>query len=266
MSLFDAFVRDFFGSDPFFMRPQPAPQPQNPIKVHRVTHMVEGVVNNGNSRTFRTISYSSGSKSMNNISNLEQRPSAKKQPLALTYNSAPKPVNPDRIRCSSVCEGWKKTLRSDKPERLLPAIPNNRPDPKKDQKLRRGSERFSRHTTRSTLASRKRSEDSLNRSYPGAGNRRKLMSRNTDTEDINDEAASSSSEDVSNISGGPYRAEDIEEQKLVNVLEREMLSKNPNVPWSEIAGLHEAKGLLQEAVILPILMPDYFQGIKKGFL
>eukprot|EP00093_Oithona_nana_P009594 09594.XXX_38575_37062_1 [CDS] Oithona nana genome sequencing. len=42
-----------------------------------------------------------------------------------------------------------------------------------------------------------------------------------------------------------------------------MLSKHPNVPWTDIAGLQEAKGLLQEAVILPILMPEYFQGIRR---
>ena len=95
------------------------------------------------------------------------------------------------------------------------------------------------------------------------------MSRNTTantnnvTDDDND-AGSSSSEDVSNMSSiGPYRAEEIEEQRLVNVLEKEMLSKHPNVPWGDIAGLNQAKSLLQEAVILPILMPDYFQGINR---
>ena len=65
--------------------------------------------------------------------------------------------------------------------------------------------------------------------------------------------------------GGPYRSEDPEEHRLVQVLEREMLSRHPNVPWTDIAGLHEAKGLLQEAVILPILMPDYFQGKARFF-
>ena len=59
-----------------------------------------------------------------------------------------------------------------------------------------------------------------------------------------------------------FRVEEIEEQRLVNILEKEMLSKHPNVPWSDIAGLNQAKSLLQEAVILPILMPDYFQGIQ----
>ena len=91
-------------------------------------------------RTFRHVSYSSGSKSLNNISNLngsnqssrgQQNPqSASKkgqtqQPLAITYvDKAPKPRNPERSRCSSVCTNWKNSLRNDKPERLFPAIPN----------------------------------------------------------------------------------------------------------------------------------------------
>ena len=62
---------------------------------------------------------------------------------------------------------------------------------------------------------------------------------------------------------GSYRADEFEEQRLVNLLEKEMLTEHPNVPWSNIAGLKQAKSLLQEAVILPILMPDYFQGIRR---
>ena len=62
---------------------------------------------------------------------------------------------------------------------------------------------------------------------------------------------------------GPYRADELEEQRLVNLLEKEMLTEHPNVPWNNIAGLQQAKSLLQEAVILPILMPDYFQGIRR---
>ena len=44
MSLFDAFVRDFFGADPFTsMRPVQAPRPQS-MQVQRVTQMVEGLI------------------------------------------------------------------------------------------------------------------------------------------------------------------------------------------------------------------------------
>ncbi len=33
--------------------------------------------------------------------------------------------------------------------------------------------------------------------------------------------------------------------------------------WDDIAGLEEAKRVLEEAVVLPLLMPDYFQGIRR---
>ena len=46
---------------------------------------------------------------------------------------------------------------------------------------------------------------------------------------------------------------------MVEILERDMLVKHPSVQWKAIAGLHEAKALLQEAVVLPLLMPDFFR-------
>ncbi|XP_034487781.1 katanin p60 ATPase-containing subunit A-like 1 [Drosophila innubila] len=53
------------------------------------------------------------------------------------------------------------------------------------------------------------------------------------------------------------------EAELVDILERDILQKNPKVRWSDIADLHDAKRLLEEAVVLPMLMPDYFKGIRR---
>lgn len=50
---------------------------------------------------------------------------------------------------------------------------------------------------------------------------------------------------------------------LVDLLERDILQKNPNIHWDDIADLHEAKRLLEEAVVLPMWMPDYFKGIRR---
>ena len=38
---------------------------------------------------------------------------------------------------------------------------------------------------------------------------------------------------------------------------------NPGVTFESIAGLAEAKRLLKEAVVLPLYMPEYFQGIRR---
>lgn len=43
--------------------------------------------------------------------------------------------------------------------------------------------------------------------------------------------------------------------ELINMLERDVLDKNPNVQFDDIADLEDTKKLLQEAVLLPILMP-----------
>lgn len=50
---------------------------------------------------------------------------------------------------------------------------------------------------------------------------------------------------------------------LVDLLERDIISKNPDTHWDDIADLHEAKRLLEEAVVLPMWMPDFFKGIRR---
>lgn len=52
---------------------------------------------------------------------------------------------------------------------------------------------------------------------------------------------------------------------LIEALERDCVEKCPNVPWESIAGLEQAKSLLEEAVVLPLMMPGYFTGIRKAW-
>ena len=51
--------------------------------------------------------------------------------------------------------------------------------------------------------------------------------------------------------------------ELIRMIETSMLQKSTHVSFDDIAGLDETKKLLQEAVLLPILMPDYFRGIRR---
>ncbi|XP_055852014.1 katanin p60 ATPase-containing subunit A-like 1 isoform X2 [Episyrphus balteatus] len=53
------------------------------------------------------------------------------------------------------------------------------------------------------------------------------------------------------------------EPHLVDALEKDILQRHPSVKWVDVAGLNEAKAILQEAVVLPIIMPDFFKGIRR---
>ena len=50
---------------------------------------------------------------------------------------------------------------------------------------------------------------------------------------------------------------------LINMLEREMIQKNPNLNFDEIADLSDAKSLLEEEVLYPLEMTGYFKGIRR---
>ena len=53
------------------------------------------------------------------------------------------------------------------------------------------------------------------------------------------------------------------DKDLVEALERDIISQNPNVRWDDIADLVEAKKLLKEAAVLPMWMPEFFKGIRR---
>eukprot|EP01127_Copromyxa_protea_P001988 TRINITY_DN11890_c0_g1_i1.p1 TRINITY_DN11890_c0_g1~~TRINITY_DN11890_c0_g1_i1.p1 ORF type:complete len:527 (+),score=119.83 TRINITY_DN11890_c0_g1_i1:33-1583(+) len=56
---------------------------------------------------------------------------------------------------------------------------------------------------------------------------------------------------------------DCSNRELVEMIERDLLTKTPNVSWEDIAGLKDAKELLEEAVVLPVIRPDFFRGIRR---
>ena len=51
--------------------------------------------------------------------------------------------------------------------------------------------------------------------------------------------------------------------ELIEMVEREVMERNPNVKFEDIAELEGAKNTLKEAVLLPLLMPDFFRGIRR---
>ena len=50
---------------------------------------------------------------------------------------------------------------------------------------------------------------------------------------------------------------------LIEMVEREVVEMNPNVNFEDIAELESAKRALTEAVVLPLLMPDFFVGLRR---
>ena len=51
--------------------------------------------------------------------------------------------------------------------------------------------------------------------------------------------------------------------ELIEMVEREVVDMNPNVSFDDIAELETAKRALTEAVVLPLLMPDFFVGLRR---
>ncbi|XP_078159436.1 P-loop containing nucleoside triphosphate hydrolases superfamily protein isoform X2 [Carex rostrata] len=59
------------------------------------------------------------------------------------------------------------------------------------------------------------------------------------------------------------------EPRLIEHISNEIMEKDPNVRWSDIAGLEHAKKCVMEMVIYPLIRPDIFRGCRspgKGLL
>ncbi|CAE8615827.1 unnamed protein product [Polarella glacialis] len=67
----------------------------------------------------------------------------------------------------------------------------------------------------------------------------------------------------------PNYGADKEFRELATVISRDILSKNPGIPWDSVIGLNHAKYLLKEAVVMPLRYPQFFTGLLapwKGVL
>ncbi|GLJ44209.1 hypothetical protein SUGI_0923070 [Cryptomeria japonica] len=59
---------------------------------------------------------------------------------------------------------------------------------------------------------------------------------------------------------GQYEGPDVE---LAAMLERDVVETSPGIRWDDVAGLNEAKKLLDEAVVYPLYFPDFYQGLRR---
>jgi katanin p60 ATPase-containing subunit A1 len=75
----------------------------------------------------------------------------------------------------------------------------------------------------------------------------------------NEEQGEQTSEDAENVKFVPSAVD----KDLAEIIERDILDKNPSVHWEDVAGLEQAKQLLKEAILLPRIRPDFFQGIMR---
>ncbi|XP_076925639.1 ATPase family AAA domain-containing protein FIGL1-like [Bidens hawaiensis] len=52
------------------------------------------------------------------------------------------------------------------------------------------------------------------------------------------------------------------EPRLIEHISNEIMDRDPNVRWDDIAGLHHAKKCVTEMVIWPLMRPDLFKGVR----
>jgi len=53
------------------------------------------------------------------------------------------------------------------------------------------------------------------------------------------------------------------DQMLAGMLEKDVLDNSPGVRWDDIAGLEDAKRILEEAIVWPLWSPHMFTGIRR---
>ncbi|XP_044569954.1 katanin p60 ATPase-containing subunit A-like 1 isoform X1 [Drosophila ananassae] len=161
------------------------------------------------------------------------------------------------------------------------AAPNNRRGTTGAQSSRPNStipQSTSRNGTGTTARNARQSTSAASnngaRPINGRAGGRKLSTSNNNNEPKDEDSGAASSNGAGGGGEGEDQQASQEEEKkfqpnnhieaeLVDILERDILQKDPKVRWSDIADLHDAKRLLEEAVVLPMLMPDYFKGIRR---
>jgi len=90
-----------------------------------------------------------------------------------------------------------------------------------------------------------------------------------EVKDVGDKAAGDDHWDNQLLKALPTTGMDKEYRELAMGIQRDILTRNPGVSWDSIVGLGHAKGLLKEAVVMPLKYPQFFTGLLapwKGVL
>ncbi|XP_024081014.1 katanin p60 ATPase-containing subunit A-like 1 isoform X3 [Cimex lectularius] len=134
-----------------------------------------------------------------------------------------------------------------------------RPQAKKTEQTAKGKNSKPTNTlTRRNDANKLTNRKNDDKSRPGT-NRKENGNHN---EKIDKEKDNKESENKDSIEDRKFDPSGYDHD-LVEMLERDIVQKNPNIRWDDIADLKEAKRLLEEAVVLPMWMPDFFKGIRR---
>ncbi|XP_042418664.1 katanin p60 ATPase-containing subunit A1-like isoform X2 [Zingiber officinale] len=145
---------------------------------------------------------------------------------------------------------WRPPSRDSHSRKPTRSATSNMRKPNQDSKWARGSTKSGMvgrvaNSNISKINSNARSSALVGKK--GKSNSIKADSQNGDAED-------------GRLKRGQYEGPDAD---LAAMLERDVLETTPGVRWDDVAGLNEAKRLLEEAVVLPLWMPEYFQGIRR---
>ena len=74
-------------------------------------------------------------------------------------------------------------------------------------------------------------------------------------------ASAASSKPKTTSSGRPPFTDG--DPKFISMIERDIIDTHSGASWDQIAALHDAKRLLRECCVMPLLMPDLFTGLRE---
>ena len=84
---------------------------------------------------------------------------------------------------------------------------------------------------------------------------------------VNGETEKTTKKPVKDGGGAPAESDnDKENSKFKDQLSGAIVVEKPNIKWSDVAGLEQAKEALKEAVILPTKFPHLFKGCVQNLM